>query len=139
MAEKGLTYKDVSAVTSVTRIATVQKRKVSKAEAMLLARQERLRSNRQQEAESTAADVLARKQKISATTAGSYGKKLARSRMFKQEEQQLMEVFQGMSGLLVGALSSMESDECPELENELTASLEKLKGIEARQNQAMTA
>ena len=25
--------------------------------------------------------------------------------MFKQEEQQLMEVFQGMSGLLVGALS----------------------------------
>merc|ERR1712166_694152 len=42
MAEKGLTYKDVSAVTSVTRIATVpQKRKVSKAEAMLLARQER--------------------------------------------------------------------------------------------------
>ena len=43
---------------------------------MLLARQERLRSNRQQEAESTAADVLARKQKISATTAGSYGKKV---------------------------------------------------------------
>ena len=36
-------------------------------------------------------------------------------------------------------MCSMESDECPVLENELTASLEKLKGIEARQNQTMRA
>jgi hypothetical protein len=119
------------------RMAASGGRRVSKAQASLIERQERQRQKRASSAKAATGDLRARRKSIEAMAAGNSKKEMANP-LEGEDQERLIEVFKNMSGFLQetrASLSDLESEAMtPDMEAQLSDSIAQLQVIAGNQN-----
>ena len=114
------------------RMAASGGRRVSKAQASLIERQERQRQKRASTAKAATGELRARRKSIEAMAAGNSKKDVANP-LEGEDQERLIEVFKNMSGFLHetrASLSELESEAMtPDMEAQLADSIAQLQVI----------